>query len=104
QNGKVKFTRNGVSLVLHPERTKDVAEADEVVAIRHFLERSGGAPPGAAPDGIHLLVVIDHREARIYQADLHGSVPHRITPYDPHGFGRYLHYVQDDSNGQRKPE
>jgi hypothetical protein len=28
----------------------------------------------------------------------------RITPYDPFGFGRDLHYNQDDSNGQRKPE
>ena len=52
----------------------------------------------------HILVVIDHREARIYQADLHGTVPQRISPFDPHGFGRNLRYVQDDSNGQRKPE
>jgi len=35
---------------------------------------------------------------------LHGAVPQRITPLDPNGFGRQLHYVQDDSNGQRKPE
>jgi arginine repressor len=48
--------------------------------------------------------VIDHREARIYRAELKGSVPERITPFDPHGFGRYLHSVTDDSNGQRKPE
>jgi phosphoheptose isomerase len=48
--------------------------------------------------------VIDHREARIYETDVHGSVPRRITPLDLSGFGRQLHYVQDDSNGQRKPE
>ena len=54
--------------------------------------------------GPHLLVVIDHREARIYQAELHGSVPQRVMPYNPGGFGRHLHYVQDDSSGQRKPE
>ena len=61
----------------------------------------------AAPtlaEGVHLLVVIDHREARIYRAELHGSLPQRVTPYNPGGFGRNLHYVQDDSNGQRKPE
>ncbi len=55
-------------------------------------------------DAGHMLVVIDHREARIYKTELQGAVPQRITPYDPHGFGRHLHYVQDDSNGQRKPE
>jgi hypothetical protein len=61
-------------------------------------------PPQPEPQGAHLLVVIDHREARIYKTDLKGSVPERITPFDPHGFGRYLHSVTDDSNGQRKPE
>ena len=48
--------------------------------------------------------MIDHREARIYRAELHGAIPQRIAPFDPQGFGRNLHYVQDDSNGQRKPE
>ena len=28
----------------------------------------------------------------------------RITPYDPHGFGRALRYNQSDSSGQLKPE
>ena len=65
--------------------------------------RDDEAPPPVA-EGKHLLVVIDHREARIYQAELHGSVPQRIMPYNPGGFGRHLHYVQDDSTGQRKPE
>ena len=60
------------------------------------------SPPAAA--GTHLLVVIDHREARIFNTEMHGTVPTRITPYDPFGFGRSLRYNQDDSNGQRKPE
>jgi hypothetical protein len=51
-----------------------------------------------------MLVVIDHRQARVYRTELHGSVPQRITPYDPGDFGRHLHEVQDDTNGQRKPE
>lgn len=54
--------------------------------------------------GTHLLVVIDHREARVYKTVLQGTVPQCITPHDPYGYGRNLHYVQDDSNGQRKPE
>jgi hypothetical protein len=60
-------------------------------------------PPRAAK-GSHLLVVIDHRQARIYQAELPGSLPERIMPYDPDGSGRHLHYVENDSNGQRRPE
>ena len=54
--------------------------------------------------GTHLLVVIDHRQASVYKTEVHGSVPQLITPYDPNGTGRHLHYVQNDSNGQRKPD
>ena len=102
--GNLKATRNGQTLVLHRPRGKDLADKKELMQVRHFLERSGTAAAAPAAIGTHLLVVIDHREARIYSAQLHGSVPQRITPYDPFGYGRDLHYNQDDSNGQRKPE
>jgi hypothetical protein len=103
-NGNLKVTRNGQTLLLHRPRGKDMADSKELTHVRHFLERSIAPTPAPAANGTHLLVVIDHREARIYSAELHGSVPQRITPYDPFGFGRALHYNQDDSNGQRKPE
>jgi hypothetical protein len=103
--GNVRVTRNGRTLHLHRPRGKDLSDKKELMQVRHFLERSGAlAPTPAAKAGTHLLVVIDHREARIFSTELHGSVPQRITPYDPLGFGRALHYKQDDSNGQRKPE
>lgn len=101
-NGNLKAIRNGQILVLHASRDKNVTAIDELMMIRHFLQKSDN-PPAAEIAG-HVLVVIDHREARVYLAELHGAIPHRITPYDPFGFGRNLHYVQDDSNGQRKPE
>ncbi len=103
-NGTLKVSRNGQTLILHRPRGKDLADKQELMQIRHFLERSGTPIPAPAATGTHLLVVIDHREARIYNTELHGTVPHRIEPYDPFGFGRDLHYNQDDSNGQRKPE
>ena len=104
--GNLKISRGGQTLLLHRPRGKDLADNQELMQIRHFLERSGSAAPASPPAaaGTHLLVVIDHREARIYSTELQRSVPHRITPYDPFGFGRDLHYNQDDSNGQRKPE
>lgn len=102
--GNLKVTRNGRTLVMHRPRGKDLADKKELTQVRHFLERSGVPAPVAVPAGTHLLVVIDHREARIFSTELHGSVPQRITPYDPFGYGRDLHYNQDDSNGQRKPE
>jgi hypothetical protein len=102
--GTLKFTLNNQKLVMHEPAGKNIADISEIMEIRHFLERSGFEVPMKAEDGAHLLVVIDHREARIYKAELQGSVPQRIIPYDPNGFGRYLHNVQDDADGQRKPE
>ena len=104
EHGTMKITRNGQTLSLHRPRGKDMADNAELMKVRHFLERSGAPKAVPAAPGTHLLVVIDHREARIYQTELQASAPQRIAPYDPFGFGRYLHYNQDDSNGQRKPE
>jgi hypothetical protein len=103
-NGNLKVTRNGHSLSLHRPHGKDVADEQEMKQVRHFLDQSSAPAPTSAAAGTHLLVVVDHREARIYSTELHGSVPERIAPYDPFGYGRDLRYNQDDSNGQRKPE
>jgi len=103
-NGNLKVKRNGQTLVLHRPRGKDLADKRELMQVRHFLERSGVPMPAPPATGSHLLVVIDHRQARIYSTELHGAIPQRVVPYDPFGFGRDLHYNQDDSNGQRKPE
>src|ERR1700737_1555173 len=69
-NGNMKVKRNGHTLVLHPPTRKDFSDVQELMKIRHFLEQSGGPPQGAAAaaaSGTHMLVVIDHREARVYR-------------------------------------
>jgi hypothetical protein len=58
-------------------------------------------PLAAAP---HLLVVIDHHEAKVYRTEVHGAVPERIAPYDPHGYGRHLHSAHEWTDGKRLPE
>lgn len=103
-NGHLKVTRNGQTLVLRPSREKDLAEISEVMQIRHFLERSSPAAAASPDSGPNVLVVLDHRQARIYKAEGHGAVPERLAPYDPLGEGRHLHYVDNESNGQRRPE
>jgi hypothetical protein len=104
ENGNLRVSRNGQVQVLHRPRHKDLADEQEVMQIRHFLDRSAAAAPAAAPAGTHLLVVIDHREARIYRTEMQGAVPKRIEPYDPFGFGRALHNDETDGDGRRKPE
>ena len=104
-SGNVRFTRNGQTLTVHPPRRKDFSDVQELIHIRQFLERSGVPSQADVPDGVHLLVVIDHREARIFRAELRGSVPERITPYDPHGSRRHLRHVEEeDPSGRRKGE
>jgi hypothetical protein len=62
--------------------------------------------PTARPlvtDSVHVLVVVNHRMARIYKADLHETVHDCIIPYDANGLGRHLHYVEGESNRQQQP-
>jgi len=103
-NGNLKATRNGQTLVLHASRDKNVAAMDELKLIRDFLTRSQ-TPVTDSPAGAeHFLVVMDHREARIFRTELHGTTPHRIVAVDPQGYGRHLRHVEDDASGQRMPE
>ncbi len=60
--------------------------------------------PEKLNSGPHLLVVIDHAEARVYHTEVHGTVPERLVSYDPHGFGRHLHSAHEWTDGKRQPE
>lgn len=104
-NGSLHVTRNGQQVILHAPKHKDVATVEDLLAIRRFLEQSGetAIPPPVAP-GVHLLVVIDHHEAKIYRTEVHGAVPQQLVPYDPHGFGRHLRSKNPETAGKRRPE
>jgi hypothetical protein len=103
-NGNLKVTRNGQVLVLHPPRSKDVSEADEVMALRHFLEKSDSPPAGAEKAQSYWLLVIDHHEARIYRPEMDGAVPEQILPHEPADFFRHAHNSKDFARGREKPD
>jgi hypothetical protein len=103
-NGNLKVTRNGQSMVLHTPRTKDVADMEELMALRHFIQRSETPEAGATADGSHWLVVIDHHEARIYSSEMGGAVPVRITPHEPTDYFRHAHNSKDFSRGRERPD
>ncbi len=102
-NGNLKVTRNGQVLVLHEARTKDVAEMDELMSLRHFLERSEKVPV-ADQESTHWLLVIDHHEARIFTSVLSGGIPEKILPHQPEEFFRHAHNSREESRGQEKPD
>ena len=104
-NGTLEATRSGERLILHAPKHKEVADVDDVKAIRLFLEKIGVTivpPPGQL--GLQLLVVIDHHEAKIYRTGSSGATAQQIEPYDPHGFGRHLRSDTEETDGKRKPE
>ena len=103
-NGNLKVTCNGQVLVLPPPRTKDVAETDELMALRHFLERSETAAPGSNGKEAHWLLVIDHRAARIFRSEMRGAIPQQILPHEPEDYFRHTHNSKDFSRGQEKPD
>ncbi len=51
-NGSLKVTRNNQILILHPTSKKDVTEMDEIMKLRHFLERSEATPSSLRRDDI----------------------------------------------------
>ena len=103
-NGNLKVTRNGQTLILPPPRTKDVAEIAELMELRRFLERSEQPAPPADASEIHWLVVIDHREARIFRSEIRGAAPLQILPHQPDDFFRHARNSKDFARGQEKPD
>ena len=103
-NGNLTVTRNGQKLILHAPRTKDVAEMDEVMTLRHFLKSTETAEPPAAGEEIHWLLVIDHHKARIFHAEMHDSNPQRILQYGAKEYFRHTKDSKATSRGQEKPD
>ena len=97
-NDSLQMSRNGQNITLHAPRYKDVASAEEIVSIAHFLNKLSAASSGSvAFASIDLIVVINLDGAMIYRTVLHGEVPRRIEPYDPHGLGSELHSKKERS-------
>ena len=100
-NGNIKITRNGQTLVLHRPNTKDVANADEVMSLRHFLEKSETIPAKADSKDAHWLLLIDHHEARIFRSEIHGGLPQKILPAE---YSQHTRDTGDVSRGKEKPD
>jgi hypothetical protein len=45
-NGRLRVTINGESSIFHQPITKDLADAQTLLDLRHFLERAGITPAG----------------------------------------------------------
>lgn len=79
-NGNFKVTRRGQSLMLPPSRQKDLSSGDDLMRIRHFLQHTGASAPAARAVPETWLLVINHREARIFPSIAAGTAPVLIQP------------------------
>lgn len=112
KHGGSKVTLAGHSLTIHPGTHAGECTSDQLADLRTFLLHASPSNASSAPilpattpaAGLDLLVVIDHRQARIYQAHLRGGTPERISPYDPDASGKSIHFIHDNITGQNKPE
>ena len=102
-NGSLRVTRNGQVLVLHPARTKDVADTEELMSLRHFIERSEMVLPLASVKEAHWLLVIDHHEARIYRSEMDGAAALRIVPHTVADEARETQNAKEFSRGKDLP-
>jgi hypothetical protein len=103
-NGHLKMSRNGHSHFFPGVKTSGIMSTEEVLELRHFLERSDTPAPEAEAKEAHWVVVIDHHEARIFRSEIYKSVPHRILPHRPEDYFRHAHNLKDFSRGQEKPD
>jgi hypothetical protein len=102
--GDMKLVRNGQTLTLHAPHSKDFSDIEEVMKLRHFLESPAAPAASPAAGGQVVLVLIDHREARIFDTEMDGTIPKQIKPYDPFGFGLHVRHHADGFDGKRPQE
>jgi hypothetical protein len=101
---------------LEKPRTKDMP-LDDVLAVRHLLQRAGFAPGGAAAAASSTTAATAEHPAFMVVLDHHGAKLHRLdaapqdgpglafAPLDPHHFLHHLtHKDEDRELGQRAPE
>jgi len=103
-NGNYKVTRNGQFTILKPHHSKDVSEAEEVMALRHFLELTETKDPVPPSEGAHWLLVIDHHQARLFRSEMGGAVPMQILPHEPTEYFRHAHHSRDFTRGKEIPD
>ena len=102
-NGDLMVLRNGQTLLLHLALADEAVEAGQVLQLRELLVRSTIPLPANRPGDGDWMVVIDHREARIFHSIGNSVAKDSITPPAPHDYFRHEHNSKDFSRGKERP-
>lgn len=101
-NGTTTYTLHGRRLVLAPTTRKDVGSFEKLHELRAFLAPEDGGLAPVVVSGVNLLVVLDHRQADIFEPMVEAGTRRHIATPDQEQ--RHLHSVTNDANGTRLPE
>ena len=78
----------------------DLTSADQVAKIRRLLKGPADSSPNGGP---HMVLSINHQEAKIYQTEMKGSTPERVVPHHGLGHTNHVHSNHDYSDHIQKP-
>jgi hypothetical protein len=101
KNGNVKISLSGQAVVFDSPTHTDAISPDQLNKLRHLI-RSATVGSGGE-EGLHMLVVIDHKEAKIYKTEIKGSVPETVKPHNGLGHSSHVHSKHDYSDHTEKP-
>ncbi len=99
-NGNLKVTIGTHTIVFQSPDLSENASVETVTSIRHFLRTAHSDV--SSIEAPHVLIVIDHREARIYHLELNDSAPETIRPYDPNGDKTHVHHRKHEDSGHNQ--
>ena len=111
-DGKYSLTMKEQHLIFHKPHSKHL-DVREITKLRHYLASAGVSlqnpfwlPTVVGPHTVDVVVLIDHRSAKLYRMDLvpneHGEA---VKPYDLHHFLHHLHHRSEErERGQRASE
>ena len=101
KNSNVKVSMSGQTIVFDSPTHTDVISPDQVNKIRHLIRAA--TVGSAGEEGLHMLLTIDHKNAKVYRTEVKGTVPETITPHNGLGHETHVHSKHDYSDHIEKP-
>lgn len=101
KNSNVKVSVSGQVIVFDSPSHSDIVSPEQINKIRHLIRSVSVSD--AKEEGLHMLLVIDHKEAKVYQTEMKGSVPETIKPHNSLGHEGHVHSKHDFRDHVEKP-
>lgn len=103
-NGDLTATRPGRRVVLSPPRGSQGDDTATVTSLRRYLDPLDAPANGDSDTAQRWLLVIDHREARVFRSYPNATERELILPHDPQDYFRHAHHSLQFTRGQEKPD